>query len=676
MNNNFEAIEAGFADSVSLSQGGTMTHDIDMNNYQLLNLRSPTLSHNAVTKEYVDSLAFDGEITFNAVGKVRYTATNATMASLTEDEDNLANGEIIITRGRASNGDGGQGIWRYDSSSSSTADTGLVVASTSGEPGRFHRLHSGVLDPLWFASELGAGLTAAANAMPTLGGEIKVYPINYTVTSQVVIPQTKNFYKIDFSGTRITWNYTGGSSIKIGDGTAYTQNVHLIGDAAYWTQSNSMTYPLFELRGVRGFHTTGFRGQNIYQLCKWGDPSDAQSCYQWWHNDCEWNTKSVANGGHDHIINANGSAGGYYEKNCFIEGDTAQSGKAVLYLDSNQGPLRFDHMTRQGGNWKWLAYGVHAVNARIVNVDWSPETRTDEPTSWAFYVVANSSGTKGGCEQISLRGTFGASGGLYLESSSPASGAGIQNVVVDNVMALQLSAEFVKCVTAGTGSMKQIHIRNNHMMDSSPSSNNVDCIVFDGDINESSITNNTMDRKATATYSNRYMIYNNTASTKSIWISATNTASDVNTGVVYDPNIGDLSIKRFCALNQDGTPRMAYPLTYSFSNFATSQTNAAMDTVPGMANFYKVPNRCRVVSVSTALNTSVAAGTLTIGAATGASIDTNLDIAHTSGDGSYLSYKAGSSALAAGDKVYCRYTSDGSLTANIDGTATLWVQEL
>ena len=680
INDNFQKIETAFQNTLS-RDGSTPNHmeaDLDMNNQQLINLGTPTLGHHAVTKSYLDAIAFDGSVDLALPGRIKFYSTYSDMQSETVDGGLVANA-VFCTEGRAAAGDGGFGFWRVRSGT--TTANGGTLLNHSSLSFYFERMDAAILSPLWFSSELGAGMTAAASAMASTYGRIQVPPGSYTQTTQQVFPRTKNFYLVEYSGCRINITYTGGAAIKIGDGASYTQVCAFQGYGTYIDFSNSVNQPLFEARGVRGLYTHGFRGANLYQLLKWGDPSDAQACFQWWHTDCEWNFRTFADGGHIHAVNGNGSSGGYYEHNCSVEGDSSRTvaNQAFFYLDANQGPARFDHFTRSGSSiWKYFDYGIYAENARIVNVDIGASTRVDDMGLWAVRILVNSSGVKGGVEGMCWKGAFGGThegGGIYLSNDSGPAAGNIQNVTVHGMETANLVEPFFKAATTGTGTMKQLHVVGNHLSDYNTSSNNVDCIVFDGDITESTIRGNTMDRKSGSTYTPRYLIYNNTASTKSIWITADNTTIDANTGVVYDPNIGDLSIKRFCAINTDGSPRMCYPLTFTQTNFATSQTNAAMESAAGIGTFYRLPNRGRVVAISTSLNAAVAAGSLTIGFGV-STIDTNLDIVHTSGQGSYLRYVAGSAALAAGDLAYVRYTSDASLTAGIDGSATVWVQEM
>lgn len=606
----------------------------------------------------------------------------AALKALTAAEGR-ADGRVFYVRGRTSNSDGGQGwfMFRAVALGTYTANDGTIFQADDGT-GYWLRSFEGVMLNTWFGSELGDQLTKMASAFNAVYGRGRVVPGSYTMSTQATFPRTKNFWKLELEGCRVNITYTGGAAFKIGDGTGLTQICVITGWGTYLDQATNVNQPVFETRGCRGFYTAGFRGAGLYQVHKWGVGTDVQQCFEWWHTACEWNMRSNTNGGHDHIITANGSSGGYYEHDCTIEGDSERlvADKAVFYLDATQGPARFDHFVRSGLSiWKYCDYGLYAYNARIVNVDIASSTRVDDMGKWTVRILTDAVGVKGGVEGMCWKGVFGGGhkgGGIWLSHESGPSIGVFQNITVHGMETANLVDDFFKATTTGTGVMKQLHVVDNHLSDYNARSNATNCITFDGDITESSIRGNTMDRKNASTYTPAYLIYNNTASTKSIWITADNTTIDANTAVVYDPNIGDLSIKRFCAINPDGTPRRAYELAFAQTDFATSQTNAAILAAGSNVEFQRVHKRCRVVGIAVDLNAAVAAGSLTVGAATGATIDGNLDLVMTSGDGGVVPYEAGSAALAAGDKVYARYTSDGSLTAGIDGTVRLMVQEM
>lgn len=617
-------------------------------------------------------LAFKQLANIEATDFVKTVADNSTLTALTAATGLIDNG-LYRTLGRASERDGGDGFWVYDSASTSTANTGTILAINGGGAGRFFRVEASILNPLWFASELGAGLTAAASAMAATYGRIRVPPGSYTQTTQATFPQTKNFYMVEMEGCRINITYTGGASYKFGDGTAQTQFIVLKGFGTYIDQGNSVNQPLFETRGVRGFYTYGFRGANLYQLHKWGDGADASLCFLWWHGDCEWQLRANSLGGHDHAINANGSRGGYYESGVAIEGDAERvvANKAYFYLDANQGASRFDKLARGGGSViKYFDYGLYAENARIVNVDLDGTSRMDDCGLWAIRIKATAAGTKGGCEAVNIKGTFGGGhegGGIWLSNESGAAAATFQNVFVHGVQSANLTEAFFKAETTGTGAMNNVHVIDNHMGDMNTSSNSVDCIVIDGDITEVRISGNTMTRKNASTYTPRYLIYNNTASTKAVWITNDNASPDCNTGIVYDPNVGDLSIGRWCQLRTDGTPRLSHSFTFHYANMAASLTNALVGVEATTIAFRHIaPARGRVIANTIAVNGTITAGTVTAGLSQSGAISGNFDAAFTSASGAdpaaVVDYKAGSTAYAAADNIQFRVTTDGSLS--------------
>lgn len=92
---------------------------------------------------------------------VRYVATYAALTALTSTTG-LNNGAVYCTRARTTADDGGAGLWRYDSGSSATANSGTVLAIDGGGAGRFFRLYEGPIEAAWFG--VWSGATAAANS--------------------------------------------------------------------------------------------------------------------------------------------------------------------------------------------------------------------------------------------------------------------------------------------------------------------------------------------------------------------------------------------------------------------------------------------------------------------------------------------------------------------------------
>lgn len=60
-------------------------------------------------------------------------------------------GMVVYVASRASEGDGGDGYWRFDAASSATADGGTILAPDAGT-GRWSRVFTGAVSPKWFGA--------------------------------------------------------------------------------------------------------------------------------------------------------------------------------------------------------------------------------------------------------------------------------------------------------------------------------------------------------------------------------------------------------------------------------------------------------------------------------------------------------------------------------------------
>lgn len=623
---------------------------------------------------------------------VRQVATYAALTALTSGTG-LVDAGVYFVRGRSSNGDGGEGWFRYSSGSTSTADGGTILAIDGGGTGRFFRLgHNGWLYPEFFgtSSDWAAAFNAMFAALPTNQGRCKLRDgASYTLSGAVTCTG-KNFLQFDISGAKIIQAYTGGPQFTFGTGAALMQGVAITGEGAWVDCGTTANQPLFYTRGVRDFKTLGFRAINCYQFHQWGNPADTFHSYIW-TNTCEVSMRATAADSSTDAIQADGSLGVYFGFGEFFQGTalTLTAEAVVLRLTSSQlsslsaSNRRFDSMSRVAGHWDNFDWGIKAVDARFVNYEKDGNSRDDQMVEGGIYSEVTSGATQGGGEKWYLGGicstiTAGTNSRVVQIVAGNNASIGYLSIEIDAVVG-GARATPVDLYQTGSGQLRGVHVRKLENYDFQPSDASQYGVKLDGAIS-GSVNNVSLRGKAAATYQAAYAVYNNTPTTSEMHIGRNiDAAGDVNTAIVYDPNIGDMSIGRWCELHADGSPRAKYPIRFAQKDFATSQTNVAMgvyDDAGVTVAYARVPNRARIIEVTTDLNASVAAGSLTIGAATGASIDTNLDIVMTSGDGGSVKYLAGSAALAAGDKVYARYTSDGSLTANIDGTATIWVQEM
>lgn len=90
---------------------------------------------------YTRDYANDDDDTEAADQTERIVANNAALTALTTATGLIDNG-VYRTLGRSSERDGGEGVWVYDSASTTTATTGTVLAIDGGGAGRFFRLYN------------------------------------------------------------------------------------------------------------------------------------------------------------------------------------------------------------------------------------------------------------------------------------------------------------------------------------------------------------------------------------------------------------------------------------------------------------------------------------------------------------------------------------------------------
>lgn len=410
--------------------------------------------------------------------------------------------------------------------------------------------------PEWYVTDddWGAAITACAAEY----NYVKLSPgTTYTWDdSQVAID--KNNFILDCRGAVIQPKYASDYAFKFGNGSTQRQNNFILG--GQWNQRSvadgGAAQGLFDIRGHRNFGILWCQGVNIYQIYRWGAPADSSASFKLYHVGCDWGGRTNANGGHTHMMLADGSSGGYYESDTFIEADAANlaASVSIFRLTSAQGPARFDHLVRRGGNWKGADYGLHCVDARIVNVDIDPSARVDDTQGYGYYIEATGSATKGGCEDIHIRGAvhgLGPGGVIYVKDAK--GGLGFSDILLDGVVNNNATGGVAKFETSGSGAISNVHIENLHIANYNPSDANQDAIVIDGDVDEVSLNVVHLDGKPGATYLARRVIFDNTAATKKVYIGP-NIAGNVNTDVVTQTNAGTL-VGRHNWMRANGAPK-------------------------------------------------------------------------------------------------------------------------
>lgn len=96
----------------------------------------------------------------NAASPLQLAATMADLKAIATD--GLSDGATALLGGYYEDGDGGGGFFRWDQTSSETANNGTIIAPDDGS-GRWFRNYSGPLNVLWFGA-IGDGATDARDA--------------------------------------------------------------------------------------------------------------------------------------------------------------------------------------------------------------------------------------------------------------------------------------------------------------------------------------------------------------------------------------------------------------------------------------------------------------------------------------------------------------------------------
>jgi len=169
--------------------------------------------------------------------------TTALMTAL--DVAKMSDNNVISVTNRVSDGDGGGGLFFYDSASSDTANSGTIFAPDSGA-GRFIRVFQGNTDVRWFGE---VGSTAATN----------------TTTFQALIDASTNGANVDLPIGSIPLNQL---TLDVD-----TQGLTFIGSGRHSNDStkgttlvNNDTLPLFTTSVSGTLTNTIFRNMSFRQL--------------------------------------------------------------------------------------------------------------------------------------------------------------------------------------------------------------------------------------------------------------------------------------------------------------------------------------------------------------------------------------------------------------------------
>ena len=119
------------------------------------------------------------------------------------------------------------------------------------------------------------------------------------------------------------------------------------------------------------------------------------------------------------------------------------------------------------------------------------------------------------------------------------------------------------------------------------------------------------------------------------------------------------------------------PFVFGQDAVAATQTNVQLPAVGpeegGTVDGYTIPFPFEVVAVSATLTAAGSAGSLTVGASFDGTEDADTTLTITTGTDLYQTIKRGSAIGAAGDRLGCELTADGSWNGTTaDLLVTIW----
>lgn len=296
INSNFAEVATTFENTLSRDGTGPnfMQASLDMNSNSIINLPAPVTSTDAVNKAYVDTLAFGGTITYNVTGRALYATTYAALKALTPT-DGLVNGVAILVKGCLVQGDGGGGVFYYDSGSAATADNATIFSSTASLPGRFLRLYdSGQYQLAWWGvrgnnTDCATEFNQAMIDINTLGGGIANLDRGTTLFASQVSILGNNITIKGQAGFSSTLKSTYiGKAILVGP--LATRNQEIAFDGVYFVGAEGQH--LTHQRNNRGLFFKNCKASGLGSLVQIGDSSQASPAYITEIRDCEFGAAS------------------------------------------------------------------------------------------------------------------------------------------------------------------------------------------------------------------------------------------------------------------------------------------------------------------------------------------------------------------------------------------------
>ena len=166
---------------------------------------------------------------------------------------------VVECSGYRAQGDGGGGQFRWDQGSSTTADGGLVVGSTSY--GRWKRLFQGDIDVRWFGADssgVADSTTAIQAAIDSSSGGVYFPAGTYKVTSTLTVSLTKHLHGDGMRTSTISFSPSANDTCLLFSAGASVLYQSSICDITIYAPSSSHTKIAVEV-----IDNSGFLAENV-----------------------------------------------------------------------------------------------------------------------------------------------------------------------------------------------------------------------------------------------------------------------------------------------------------------------------------------------------------------------------------------------------------------------------
>ncbi len=188
-----------------------------------------------------------------------------TIADLTAiDVSKLTTGDQISVAGYYEYGDGGGGIFSFDSTATASDNGGTILAPDSGS-GRFFRIYSGSLNVRWFGAK-GDGVAddftafeQALAALPVVRVHVPASQSAYVIKQGTLTLSDGSVLSGDGRGVSVLSHAISADMFELGDSSS-VKNIELVGNGSAYSGSCFVLSASDGRQTIRDVEATGFDG--------------------------------------------------------------------------------------------------------------------------------------------------------------------------------------------------------------------------------------------------------------------------------------------------------------------------------------------------------------------------------------------------------------------------------